>query len=188
MLRLIFRSQTSFIRNSHPCDVRCSWGQSQCIWANVMNSSPPNFTENSLSKLRSMVMSYCWWKKSCNGRYIEIFHYVQGFIHPRWFSGRIPTINSTSRAKWSTIILLRPQIPRAHHLHCTGAVSAFLWGIPFNQVFISRCCLQHDPLQKHVKLFGSVFFVYIRIIGLGDLVYLHLASAVLWCRCFSKVS
>ena len=141
------------------CLVILRASMSQCIWANVMNSSPTNFIENSLSKLRSVVMSYCWWKKSCTGRYIKIFHYVQGFIHPRWCSRRISTINSTSQGKSSTIILLRPQIRRAHHLHCTGAVSAFLWGIPLEQVFISRCCLQHDHLQKHVKSFRSVFFV-----------------------------
>ena len=152
-----------------------------------MNSSPTNFIENFLSKLRSLVMSYCRWKKSCTSRYIKIFHYVQGFIHPRWFSRRISTINSTSQAKSSAIILLRPQIPRAHHLHCTGAVSAFLLGIRLKQVFISRCCLQRDRLQKPREIVRFSFFC-VRLIGVVDLMYLHLASTVLWCRCFSKVS
>ena len=31
-------------------------------------------------------MSYCWWKNSCTTWYIgSLSHYLQGFIHPRWF-------------------------------------------------------------------------------------------------------
>ena len=27
---------------------------------------------------------YCGWKNSCTGKYLQISHYLQGFIHPRW--------------------------------------------------------------------------------------------------------
>ena len=35
--------------------------------------------------------SYCWWKKSCTSWFCSLSHYFQGFIHPRWLAGFLPS-------------------------------------------------------------------------------------------------
>ena len=41
------------------------------------------------------VVNYCWWLKSCTRKIGSLSQYLQGFIHPRWLAGFLPSTIST---------------------------------------------------------------------------------------------
>lgn len=99
---------------------------------------------------------------------------LQIFIHPWWFSRRISTINSTSHFVEASNPSGSPS-----SLYRCGVCIPF--GHSFKTSFHKQVLSSTWPPAKTREIVRFSFFVYIRIIGLVDLVYLRLASTVLFC-------
>ena len=62
-----------------------------------------------------VVASYLWWKKSCT----RIYHYLQGFKHPRWF-----------RISWTHLPVWFPEVPGPQPRRDPALVGALMQANP----------------------------------------------------------
>ena len=104
------------------------------------------------NQLGDIGLWYCWWKKSCTSwGWQLVYHYLQGFIHPKWLFGISEP--STVGVTWRVIL-------EGHKMILSRILVKFLWLSDHRWTIIAALKVQFfwlilEGVSKNWWIFGK---------------------------------